>query len=200
MSSTTTFHTGADTHPAVLPQRQALEPAAADNPGSRDETGRRGATSLDGAAGMGHGRGETVCMSPARVRRHPDAAASVAAEGVHLSRKGESKTGAGAQMAVVPTPGHVPTHTVSRGSISPVARGTTASPPEISYVRSSHAASTREPTPDASPSAPTGATAFPSQAAMRAPATRTCACSNGLTDTRTAPGSKKPVEPRSIGS
>lgn len=40
-------------------------------------------------------------MSPARVRRHPDAAASVAAEGVHLSRKGESKTGAGAQMVPV---------------------------------------------------------------------------------------------------
>jgi hypothetical protein len=60
----------------------------------------------------------------------------------------------------------------------------------VSYVRSSHVASTREPTSDASPSAPTGATAFPSQAATQAPATRTCACSSGLTDTRTAPGSK----------
>ncbi len=35
-----TFHTGQQTHQAVLPQRSALEPASAVTPGNRDGTGR----------------------------------------------------------------------------------------------------------------------------------------------------------------
>lgn len=101
----TTFHTGEQTHPAVLPQRQALEPTAADNPGSRNETGRERTTRAGGAAGMEHGRGETVRTSPPGVRRNPDTAADTAVVGVEAARKSDiqstSKVRAGEQMVAV---------------------------------------------------------------------------------------------------
>ncbi|MER5222402.1 RNA-guided endonuclease IscB [Streptomyces flaveus] len=102
----TAFPVGEQTHPAVLPQRRALEPVAADTPGSRDETGHERATRPGGAAVGEHGRGEIVRTSPFGARRHPDAAVTGAEEGVSAARESSNQTAdqspvAGAQLVAV---------------------------------------------------------------------------------------------------
>ncbi|MBA2947651.1 RNA-guided endonuclease IscB [Streptomyces himalayensis] len=69
----TSFDSREQTHPAVLPQRRALEPVAADNPGSRDETGHGlSAAAVRSGTGVEQGRGEMqrACTRPAA--RHTD--------------------------------------------------------------------------------------------------------------------------------
>jgi 5-methylcytosine-specific restriction endonuclease McrA len=66
-----TFDVRQQTHPAVLPQRRALESVGADTPQGRDETvhGRP----VSRAPGIEHGRGEIAGIAPVQ-RRHPDLA------------------------------------------------------------------------------------------------------------------------------
>lgn len=64
-----TFTARQQTHQPVLPQRAALEPVGADNPG-RDETAHGHGFAVPGG---GHGRGETARHAPA-ARRHPEGA------------------------------------------------------------------------------------------------------------------------------
>ncbi|TKA10864.1 hypothetical protein [Actinacidiphila oryziradicis] len=59
-----TFDSSEQTHPAVLPQRRALEPQGADNPESRGETALRLRQAVFGGAGVEHGRGETRAFRP----------------------------------------------------------------------------------------------------------------------------------------
>ncbi|GGP36615.1 hypothetical protein GCM10010278_11720 [Streptomyces melanogenes] len=76
----TTFHMSEQTHPVVLPQRQALEPVSADNLGGEDETGHR--RSAGGrVTGVGHGRGETPGCGTRDRERHPDVPAAAGAGG-----------------------------------------------------------------------------------------------------------------------
>jgi 5-methylcytosine-specific restriction endonuclease McrA len=70
----TTLPTGEQTHPGVLPQRQAMESAGADNSGSRDETAC-GHSASQLSAGGKHGRGETRLGSTRRTERHAESAA-----------------------------------------------------------------------------------------------------------------------------
>ena len=65
-----TLRTGEKTHQAVLPQRSALEPASADNPGVGTKRGA-GVRSDGRATGVQHGRGETGSGFTCPSRRHP---------------------------------------------------------------------------------------------------------------------------------
>ena len=74
----TTFPVGEQTHPGVLPQRQALESVGADTPGSRDETAHGHPATARGT-GREHGRGETDGHGTKTRRRHAESAPSGAA-------------------------------------------------------------------------------------------------------------------------
>jgi len=71
----TTFPVGEQTHPGVLPQRQALESVGADTPGSRDETAHGHPATARGT-GREHGRGETGGRDTRARRRHAETAPS----------------------------------------------------------------------------------------------------------------------------
>ncbi|MER5226497.1 RNA-guided endonuclease IscB [Streptomyces flaveus] len=73
----TTFPAGEQTHPGVLPQRQALESVGADTPGSRDETAHGHPATARGT-GREHGRGETDGRGTRPRRRHVETGASAA--------------------------------------------------------------------------------------------------------------------------
>ncbi|MET9518543.1 RNA-guided endonuclease IscB [Streptomyces sp. NPDC002994] len=101
----TTFDASEPTHPAVLPQRRALESAPADNPRSRDETGRGDHRQRADGTGFEHERGETPGGSTLPQERHPKAvSAPVApkAEGVTAAREGGIVRTAGTGAAWVP--------------------------------------------------------------------------------------------------
>ncbi|MET8470218.1 RNA-guided endonuclease IscB [Streptomyces sp. NPDC006422] len=68
-----TFPAGEQTHPGVLPQRRALEPVGADNPGNRDETAH-GPSVPARSTGREHGRGETDGHGAQARRRHAEQA------------------------------------------------------------------------------------------------------------------------------
>ncbi|GHD57205.1 hypothetical protein GCM10010317_044600 [Streptomyces mirabilis] len=76
----TTFHAGEKTHPAVLPQRRALESVGADTPGSRDETAH-GHPAVAQGTDMEHERGEISGSGTRRQWRHPVAPATAEAAG-----------------------------------------------------------------------------------------------------------------------
>lgn len=74
-----TFHVGEQTHPAVLPQRQALESVGADTPVSRDETAHGHPVHMRDT-GVEHGREETSRTRTRPAKRHPEVT-TVVAEG-----------------------------------------------------------------------------------------------------------------------
>jgi hypothetical protein len=80
----TTFSSREQTHPAVPPQRRALEPTAADTPGSRNETGR-GLPATRPGSDTEHGREETPGSGTRPVGRHPEQAVLPACEGANRS-------------------------------------------------------------------------------------------------------------------
>jgi RRXRR protein len=79
----TTFHVGQQTHPAVLPQRRALESASADTPEGGHETGHRHRMGDRAVTGVEHGRGEIGPGGTHPDRRHPDLAC--AGKGANLT-------------------------------------------------------------------------------------------------------------------
>ncbi|GCB51085.1 HNH endonuclease [Streptomyces sp. NL15-2K] len=97
----TTFQVSEKTHQAVLPQRPALESAAADTPGSRDETGDGRSTRKGGAAGLEHGRGEMRESDLRALARHSEAVASASAEGENAADNGSAMQNVGSGAAFV---------------------------------------------------------------------------------------------------
>ncbi|MCW2869758.1 MAG: endonuclease domain protein [Streptomyces oryziradicis] len=77
-----TFDSSEQTHPAVLPQRRALEPQGADNPESRGETALWLRQAVFGGAGVEHGRGEIPGGRTRSQERHPEAAIDAVGVGV----------------------------------------------------------------------------------------------------------------------
>lgn len=74
----TTLPVGEQTHPDVLPQRQALESVGADNPGNRNETAHGLPAVRRPGTGGGHGRGETWSGGTRRAGRHARTVTAVA--------------------------------------------------------------------------------------------------------------------------
>ncbi|MCP3819591.1 RNA-guided endonuclease IscB [Streptomyces sp. A3M-1-3] len=101
------FSSSEQTHPAVLPQRQALESVVADTPMSRHETGH-GLPAAQSGTGTEHGRGEIGTCAFDTDRRHAEAALvtaraeTAAGNGsTHHNRQGSTVASGAAVVAVL---------------------------------------------------------------------------------------------------